>query len=396
LVAVECEVRRLLKLKSVSVVPQISIVIPTYNRAALLGQAIESVLAQVGIDLELIVVDDGSTDDTAAVVARHLPDARLRYIQRARQGRSHARNHGVNLARSQSIAFLDSDDRFLPGGLAEHWQVFSGSSAPGATIGGYELVDERGQRLGERRPWEEGDLTLAAWLFNCFGVPGSALVARSWFEQVGGFDPLCEFAEDWDLFLRLAHAGCPMAWVTANVCQYRQHPGNSTRTLELHCQGSLRALEKFFGRRDLRSTLRREKAHAMAWVHVNFARRAFLLGDIQRAQSHIRDAVGLYPRFAGRRKTELIEALLTAPPGAAVDSESLRSAIVSNLPPELRLTPGDLRRARARVEMAQFFRLAASDAPRAAHPHLRAGLRLDRRWLANRGVLAYLVRQRSH
>jgi glycosyltransferase involved in cell wall biosynthesis len=80
--------------------------------------------------------------------------------------RSRARNHGANLARSRYVAFLDSDDRFLPGGLAAHWQVLSGLPAPGVTIGGYELVDERGQRLGERRPWEEGELALSAWLLG--------------------------------------------------------------------------------------------------------------------------------------------------------------------------------------------------------------------------------------
>lgn len=133
----------------------------------------------------------------------------------------------------------------------------------------------------------------------------------------------------------------------------------------------------------------------MAWVHIGCARRAFLAGDTQRAQEHLREVIGLYPPFAHRRKSELIEALLTVPVGTPADSESLRSAVVRHLPPELRLTPRDLRRARARVAMAQFFRLAASDTPRAAHAHLRAGLRLDTRWLANRGVLAYLVRQLS-
>jgi hypothetical protein len=376
-------------------VPQISVVIPTYNRADLLHDAIQSVLEQQWVDLELIVIDDGSTDDTATVVTRFLSDGRLRYVQQARQGRSRARNQGANLARSQYVAFLDSDDRFLPGGLAAHSNVLNGLRAPGVTIGGYEIVDAGGGHLGERRPWEEADLALAAWLFNCFGMPGSAVVERSWFEQVGGFDPRCELAEDWDLFLRLAYAGCPMAWVTANVCQYRQHPGNSIRTLELHCQGSLLALEKLFRSRDLPLALARLEAHATAWVHVGFARRAFLAGDTQRGQAHLREAISLFPPFARRRKTELIEALLRAPVGEAADSESVRAAVVPNLPLELGLTPRVLRRARARVEMAQFFRLAASDTPRAAYPHLRAGLKLDTRWLANRGVLAYLVRQRS-
>jgi glycosyltransferase involved in cell wall biosynthesis len=375
--------------------PQISVIIPTYNRADLVHEAIQSVLDQQRVDLELIVIDDGSTDDTAAVVTHHLSDRRLRYVRQANQGRSRARNHGAQLARSQYLAFLDSDDRLVPAALAEHWRVLSNSPAPGATIGGYEIVDERRLRLGERRPWEEGELTLSAWLFNCFGLPGSAVVARSWFEQVGGFDPQCEIAEDWDLFLRLAYAGCPMAWVTANVCAYRQHPGNSTRTSELHCQGSLRALKKLFGSRDLPSALAREETHAMAWVHIGFARRAFLAGDTQRARDHLREVIGLYPPFAQRRKSELIEALLTVPGSTPAHAESLRSNVVGNLPPELRLTPRDLRRGRARVEMAQFFRLAASDTPRAAHPHLRAGLTLDARWLANRGVLAYLIRQLS-
>jgi GT2 family glycosyltransferase len=376
-------------------VPEISVIIPTHNRAALLHEAIQSVLEQQSVDLELIVIDDGSTDDTADVAARFRSDGRLRYLQQARQGRSRARNQGAHLASSPYMAFLDSDDRFLPGALAAHSHTLTEARAPGLAIGGYEIVDERGGHLGERRPSEEGQLTLAGWLFNCFGLPSSAVVARSWFEQVGGFDPECEMAEDWDLFLRLAHAGCPMAWVTASVCQYRQHPGNSTRSLDLHCRGSLRALEKLFRSHDLPPALAREEAHAKARVHIAFARRAFLAGDTQRAQAHLREVISLHPPFARRRKTELIEALLRAPVGEAADSEAVRAAVVPNLPLELGLTPRILRRARARVEMAQFFRLAASDTPRAAYPHLRAGLKLDTRWLANRGVLAYLVRQRS-
>src|ERR1700687_1956433 len=100
--------------------PRVSVVIPTYNRAGLLPAAVASLLAQTMSDLEVIVVDDGSTDDTAAAVQPFLTDSRVRYVTQTNQGRSAARNHGAQLAQADLLGFLDSDDVQLPGALEAH------------------------------------------------------------------------------------------------------------------------------------------------------------------------------------------------------------------------------------------------------------------------------------
>jgi hypothetical protein len=223
-------------------------------------------------------------------------------------------------------------------------------------------------------------------------MPGAMLVERAWFEKVGGFDRTCEIAEDWDLFLRLALLGCPMGWTRASVCQYRQHAGNSVMGLAARNHGTQQALEKLLAQPDLPAEARAEAARARAWMYIVFARRAFMAGEAQDAQAFLQRAVHIFPPFAGERRGEALEALLAAPTEATLQPEALRAAVIGELPIELGATTSDLRQAQARVAMAQFFRMARSDTPRAARPYLQAGLRLDARWLTNRGVWSYLVR----
>ena len=369
--------------------PEVSVIIPTYNRAAVVGQAVQSVLAQSDSDLEVIIVDDGSSDDTAEAAAAFASDGRVRYVRQANQGRSLARNHGARLAQGDWLGFLDSDDRYLPETLSRQREARRLHPEAELTLGGYEYVDEGGDWRGERRPWEEGSLTLAGWLFNCLGMPGSMLVRRSWFERLGGFDPECEIAEDWDLFLRLSHAGCGMAWTQTAVCQYRQHPGNSTHALERHCQGSLRALDKLLSQPELPPEITQAGPRARAWVYTVFARRAFQAGDRARGREYVVRATEVYRPFGDGEKVRLLECLLAeSDRGEALASNELAAHLGTSLP----FRADELRRAQARAAMAAFFRLRGR-APGEAGRHLKAGLKLDPRWLANRGVLSFIARR---
>jgi hypothetical protein len=367
----------------------ISVVIPTYNRAALLREAVASVLAQSLAEVELIIVDDGSTDDTPAVAAAFASDVRVHFVQQANQGRSHARNQGARLAHGEWLGFLDSDDRYCPRALADHLEVIQRQPGLGLTLGGYEYINDCGDRNGERRPWEEGPLTVEGWLFNCYGLPGAMLVQRAWFERAGGFDPAWEFAEDWDLFLRLAQAGCPTAWVTTSVCQYRQHAGNSVVALELHRQGSLRALDKFYLTPGLQPEIIRQNGSARAWVHVHFASKHYAAGQVRQGYAALQHAVALDPNLAGTKKIRLLEALVD---GCTPAGQLPRPPAITALPHTLNIRQVDLRHATSRVAMARFFRLRSRSTPDARR-HLLAGLRYDPRWLANRGVLSFLIKQ---
>ncbi len=375
--------------------PRVSVIIPTFNRADLLPEAMRSVLAQTMSDLELIVVDDGSTDDTAAAVAPFLAaDARVQYRPQANQGVSAARNDGVRAAQGEYLAFLDSDDRYIPEALATHLARFAQQPDLGLTVAGYAYVNSTGQALGQRAPWlEGGGLDLAGWLFNCYGIPGAVLVRRAWFERVGGFNPDLTMSEDWSLFLQLAAQGCPMAWVRTATCLYRLHAGNTIRRLTQHLTNSLQALDLAFSLPALAPALLAQQAPARAWVYVMFAHKAHTANDPRQAQTWLAEALRLDPALAAAKRPLLQEMWLmpsiewTGP----LDAYSRQAA--ASLPAALQPAPAELRRLLARLAMSQFFRAAALGNRPVASQALRVGLRHDPTWLANRGVLSFLVRQ---
>ena len=185
--------------------PRVSVVLPTFDRAQVLPTALGSVLDQAFTDLELIVVDDGSTDGTRDVV-RALGDERVRIISTPRHGAAAARNAGIAAAAGDLIAFQDSDDRWLPGKLAAQVNALDGADEHTAVV--YGVME--GWRHGQHRfvpsrsePMLSGDLRAVLPRYNLIGTP-SAIVRAAALRSVGGFDPTLRRFQDWDLWLRLA------------------------------------------------------------------------------------------------------------------------------------------------------------------------------------------------
>lgn len=410
---------------------RISVVIPTYNRAAFLPAAVASALAQTtparstvaapgpanqsltadppalaAEDIEVIVVDDGSTDDTAACLAGWANDPRVRVVQQANQGRSAARNHGARLARGEFLAFLDSDDLYAPGALAAHLATFARRPDLGLAIGGYALINDQGADLGARLPWRShADLRPAAWLFDCVAMPGSVLLRRSWWETVGEFDPACEIAEDWDFFLRLAAAGCPMDWTRQIVCHYRQHAGSSIREIHRMHDGVTALLTKFFARLDLPPDLAARQGAARAWAEVALVKKALAAGQTATADAALIAAVGYDPTLLTAGRLALLEYLLTPAGGEAQPLAAWAGRVRAWLPQDGTAGPSqgpdgshgphfsrrELRQALARVHMGRFFAAAAAGETDPARRHLWQGVTADPTWLRNRGVLAFLT-----
>jgi glycosyltransferase involved in cell wall biosynthesis len=204
--------------------PLASVVVPSHNRARLLERTLRSILAQQLVDLEVIVVDDGSTDDTAAVAAA--AGARVTVCRNAYPaGVSTARNRGIAAARGDWIAFCDDDDLWAPDKLARQLEAAERARLGWAYAGDVN-VDDGLHVLSGGPPPDPTEVMALLPRYNPISSGGSNVVVRSHvLKTVGGFDPALRRTEDWDLWIRIARSG-PPAWVRAPLVAYRFHAGN--------------------------------------------------------------------------------------------------------------------------------------------------------------------------
>jgi glycosyltransferase involved in cell wall biosynthesis len=182
--------------------PRVSVIIPTYNRAGIIAEAVDSVLAQDYKDFELIVVDDGSTDNTSEVMARYGDDVRVLFQEN--KGVSAARNRGITEASGKLIAFLDSDDLWLPQKLSTQVEFFS--QRPDALICQTEEVWLRnGIRINPKhRHKKPSGMIFEPSLKLCLVSPSAVMIRRDLLDRTGGFDETLPACEDYDLWLRIS------------------------------------------------------------------------------------------------------------------------------------------------------------------------------------------------
>lgn len=203
----------------------VSVIIPTYNRADLLRGAVDSVLAQTYPNIEVIVVDNGSTDSTAEIMRSYSHDARVQYIYQEGSGNPVSpRNLGVSQCRGQWIAFLDSDDEWLPGKIQLQMGCASRDERIGLVYTDVWLTDMTGKiggRYSDRHTMVEG-LVFEDLLRDNFMITSSVVIKRDLFERFNGFDAHFEIAHDLDLYLKVAavaRVGC----VRVPLVRFRIH-----------------------------------------------------------------------------------------------------------------------------------------------------------------------------
>ncbi len=193
-----------------SISPTVSVIIPALNAGTTLGRALDSVAAQTYAHWEAIVVDDGSSDDTVALVERR-SDPRCRVIRRPeRGGPAQARNDGIAAAGGEAIAFLDADDEWLPEKLARQVAALAAYPGAGLVVCDMRAVHEdghEGSSVFERQPPSAGPAAWKALLASSFVGTSAALAPRRLVQEIGGFDVGLDVGEDQDLFIRLALRG---------------------------------------------------------------------------------------------------------------------------------------------------------------------------------------------
>jgi len=204
--------------------PLVSVIIPTYRRPGMLREAVESVLSQSFSDYELIVVDDGSGDETSAVLERY--SGRLKYFVKKNGGVASARNFGLRVASGDLVAWLDDDDLFLPGKLWLQVEYFRSYPGAGLVYTGHETLDTLGSRpkvsLYLPPAFRDCCSTRAALLKSCFFANSTVMMKRECFDLAGLFDESLKHTVDYDQWLRTA-ARYSFGCVPRVLMRYRLH-----------------------------------------------------------------------------------------------------------------------------------------------------------------------------
>jgi glycosyltransferase involved in cell wall biosynthesis len=230
--------------------PVISVIVPTYNRAGLIGASVASLLAETEVDFEVVVVDDGSTDDTPARLAT-ITDPRVRVIGVPHGGVAAARNAGVAASAGRYVAFHDSDDEALPGRLARPAALLAARPELGLVImNGCFLPPDDGGGVDE--PWIKPEVThtlvgrtigvAEVFRWNLGQLQGMCFT-RAALDAVGPFDASFRILDDLDLVLRVA-ARFPAVFVDEPVFRYRRHPGGLARDRTTIREEAIRIADK--------------------------------------------------------------------------------------------------------------------------------------------------------
>ena len=275
--------------------PRVSIIIPAYNQAAYLAQAVQSVLDQSYPNCELIIIDDGSTDATREVAAG-FDAARIRYVRQENKGLPGARNTGITLAGGEYLAFLDADDAFHPEKLAVQAAHLDQNPDIGLS---YASRIEVG---GDMQPaWflrAPAQISLPELVLGFPFTINDLLVRRSWVEKIAGFDESFRLhSEDRDFYLRLALAGCQFARVDRFVAYRRLHTWRMFDQITERIETMGRALETAFSDPRCPPAVLALRDLAYAKVYLTWALQEFFQEEVALAQEHLRRAAQLDPEL---------------------------------------------------------------------------------------------------
>ena len=278
--------------------PLLSVVIPAYNVAPYVEAAVRSALDQTLGDLEVIVVDDGSTDGTTELLERldrELRDPRLRIVGRPNGGLAAARNTGIEAARGRFVGFLDGDDLWRPEKAARHLEPMLDDPSIGITFSDSEYLTEDGRPTG--RLLTSGSLRPSLWQMirrNLVGNGSAPVVRRECFARAGLFDETLRSCEDYEMWVRILHATrCRIARIPAPLTLYRVRETSLSASFERFLENGDRAMASLRARMPLVPERVFREGHAL---HYRIAsRKAVSFGHRRLAAGYLRRALALCP-----------------------------------------------------------------------------------------------------
>lgn len=256
--------------------PRVSAIIPNYNYAHYLPRAIDSVLGQTYPHVEIVVVDDGSTDNSETVLKSY--GSRIRWVRQQNQGVAAARNHGVRETSGELLAFLDADDLWLPLKLERQVQRLVDDPDLGLVHCGVEEIDGTGAHMRVRLDGLEGWVATELLLFQravILGGGSGLLVSRTTFEAAEGFDTRLSTSADWDFFYRIA-ANHRVGFVPEPLVKYRIHASNMHANISAMEHDMMLGYEKAFD--SDKADLQRLRRQCYGNLHMTLAGSFFRAG----------------------------------------------------------------------------------------------------------------------
>lgn len=274
---------------------RVSVIIPAYNQARFVSEAIESALAQTYSSYEVIVVNDGSTDNTAEILAAFAADPRVRIVHRSNGGVASARNAGAAMASGTLLAFLDADDIWLPQKLEMQVARFVQNPSLGLVHCGVTEIDDTGAALRERTDGLEGNVALDLVLFErpvILGGGSGAMIPSNVFTEIGRFDERMSTSADWDLFFRIA-SRYRVGFVPETLLRYRIHGANMHGNIRAMRHDMLLGFDKAFATRG--PELQRRRRYAYGRLHLVLAGSFWVTRERPAALRHAAQALWYHP-----------------------------------------------------------------------------------------------------
>lgn len=287
---------------------KVSVIIPTYNCDRFIPEAIESVLRQTYQDYEIIVVDDGSTDQTCQVLEPYRN--KIRYFYQENQGVAVARNLGWEMATGELIAFLDHDDFWLPQKLELQVACFDAQPEFGIVHSGWRRVNYKREAIQDVEPWHQVPvLDLENWVRWMPILFSAMMFRREWLEEIGGLNTEYKQVSDVELVQRLVLRGCQTAWVQEVTVCYREHDRNDSLNTQLQARECWQVWDNFFTRTDLPAEVRRLEKECRYRNLIWIAWRLYYTGYIEDMVEYLEKSLSYSPYSFTKTVSDWINSL---------------------------------------------------------------------------------------
>jgi glycosyltransferase involved in cell wall biosynthesis len=279
----------------------VSVIIPTFNNAEFIGKAVKSVLNQSYNNIELIVIDDGSTDNTKEIVTR-IDDRRLKYYYQPNQERCVARNNGIEKSHGKYISFLDSDDYYLKNKIKNEVKFLTNNFHADMVVSGFRRVGENNKVIREKRYPNNKFIPLSDFIYGNPFSPCSTMIKSEYVKKVDGFDEELKAGEDWDFHFRLAMSGCAIVAISqiASIYRFRKHAVQKTSAE--YCQRMAATQDKILNDVRLPQDLIALKNRAKSRTYLRLAGRCYATDNMDLGKFYLQKAIDYDPNLKSSQK----------------------------------------------------------------------------------------------